>query len=33
MAGVDVVDVQAAQLADPDTGGVQQLDDQPVPQR
>ena len=31
--GVDVVDVQAAQLADPDPGGVQHLDDQPVPQR
>ena len=29
---VDVVDVQAAQLADPDAGGVQQLDDEPVPQ-
>ena len=29
---VDVVDVEPAQLADPNTGGVQQLDDQPVPQ-
>ena len=28
-----LVDVEAAQLADPDAGGVQHLDDQPVPQR
>ena len=33
ISGIDVVDVQAAQLADPDSGGVQQFDDQPVPQR
>ncbi len=31
VSGVDVVDVQAAQLADPDAGRIQQLDDQPVP--
>ena len=30
---VDVVEVQAAQLADPDSGGVQQFQDQPVAQR
>ena len=29
---VDVIDVQAAQLADPNAGGVQQLDDEQVPQ-
>ena len=32
MPSVHVVDVQAAQLAHPDTGGVQHLHDQPVPQ-
>ena len=31
--GVDVVDVEAAQLADANSGGVQHLDDQPVAQR
>ena len=32
-ARVDVVDVEAAQLADADAGGVQHLDDQPVTKR
>ncbi len=32
MPGVDVVEVQAAQFADADAGGIEQLDDQPVPQ-
>ena len=31
-ARIDVVDVEAAQLTDPDAGGVEHLDDQPVPQ-
>src|SRR5262249_34511587 len=30
-APVDVVDVEPRELADPDSGAVQQLDDQPVP--
>ena len=29
--GVDIVDVQATQLADPDAGRIEHLDDQPVP--
>ncbi len=32
VVGVDVVNVQPAQLAHPDPGGIQHLDDQPVPQ-
>lgn len=30
---IDIVDVEAAELADSDTGRVEQLDDQPVPHR